>query len=347
MNRNSASGDRKGASRGKLRALPVALALGAVLAAPMLSGCSTPLTFTTVEEAQTQGAQAVQAQLSSPAIHEDGKLRIGLLSSVGIPEVVEKGGTYEGLDVNAGAALAQSLGLEAVYVPLDAANQAEAKQVDVVMGVDSSNAQNLVVVSSYLENAVGLFARGSEPQTPLTAKDLGGKTVGVQTGSASAQLLASSDLLVTQKGFDSLNDAFDALQSGSVDYVAAPAYPGGYLAHRLGDISLVALLDTPEAVGVGVASGNEELVQAIQSAMDKLSSGGVLALGRSQWVGDLPVLTQDLKLADVTFTDASSQPLDAGTGNGADPNGVSVPTSGATDGSTAGSNAVTDIPSNS
>ena len=328
-------------SRSWLRTIGAAVLAACALI--VLAGCSA-VTLTTVQEAEAQ--RKLEAQVSSPAIVEDGKLRIGLLTSNGVPELVEAGGAYEGIDVTAGAALAQALGLEAVFVPVESAADATAQNVDVVMGVDSSTAGDMVVVSTYLESATGVFARGDSPEVPIAATDLGGTTVGVQTNSLSAHLLDESDLLVTQKGYDTLDEAFEALRDGSVDYVVSPALPGGYLAHRFGDMSLAGLLDVPSTIGVGVSAANTELQEKVQAAMDSLVSGGVIAVARSQWVGSMPALTADLQIKGVTFTakdEGTPVPTDVGTGNGADSDGVSVPSSGAMDGSTAGSNAVTDI----
>lgn len=315
------------------------LAALAVVVLVALAGCGR-VTLTTVEEAQAQ--RETTAQVSSPTVYEDGKLRIGLLTTASVPELVENGGTYEGIDVTAGAALAQALGLEAVYIPIQSTADAAANNVDVVMGVDSSNAGDMVVVSTYLESATGVFARGDAATVPISAQELGGKTVGVQTGSASAQLLDKSDLLVTQKGYDTLNDAFEALKDGSVDYVVSPVLPGGYLAHRLGDISLVGLLDVPSAIGVGVSSSNTELQQKVQETMDSLSSGGVLDLARAQWVGSMPSLTTDLQISGITYSskdEGTAVATDLGVSD--DTDGVTV--TGSLDGSTAGSNAVTEI----
>lgn len=330
---------RHNTSRLRLFAM-TALALCAVV---LLAGCS-QITLTTVEEAQAQ--RETQAQVGAPTIAEDGKLRIGLLTTRTVPELVENNGEYEGIDVTAGAALAQALGLEAVFVPVESTADAAAQNVDVVMGVDSSTTGDMVVVSTYLGSATGVFARGDSSDIPIAATDLGGKTVGVQTNSLSAQLLDESDLLVTQKGYDTLNDAFEALKDGSVDYVVSPALPGGYLAHRLGGMSLVGLLDVPSTIGVGVSASNTELQEKVQAAMDSLVSGGVIELARAQWVGSMPTLTADLQIQGITFTQKSEgtpTPTNVGTDNGADADGVSVPSSGAMDGSTAGSNAVTEI----
>ena len=115
--------------------------------------------------------------------------------------------------------------------------------------------------------------------------------------------------------FANLNDAFDALQAGTVNYVLCDAYPGAYLASVYGGISFVGTLDVCSPIGIAVASDNTELQASVQSAYDSLNAGGVVGLIRSKWVGGMPSITPedqlDVQLFDVPGSSSSESSTDA------------------------------------
>ena len=168
------------------------------------------------------------------------------------------------------------------------ASQALGQTCDVVMGASASSTGGVTVVGAYAEDAVGFFHKGSEQ---VAAKeDLVGKTIGVQDGSTSQQLLKRSDLEARQESFENLNDAFDALEQGIVDYVLCDAFSGAYLQAGYGDIAFCGSLNVPQSVGVGVAATNTELQSAVKAAVDKVTSDGVSDVVRSRWLGGLTPL---------------------------------------------------------
>jgi polar amino acid transport system substrate-binding protein len=137
---------------------------------------------------------------------------------------------------------------------------------------------------------------------------------------------------MSQHPYDNLNEAFNALDNGEVDFVLCEAYPGGYLATLHEGISFAGALEAPTTSGVAVSASNEELVSAVQSAFDTISANGVFEGLRSRWVGAMPTLT----------TDSVIQGVPAGSDSAS---ATSPEQSGdeASDGSDAGSNAITNI----
>ena len=170
----------------------------------------------------------------------------------------------------------------------------------------STSTGGVTVVGAYAEDAVGFFHKGSEQ---VAAKeDLVGKTIGVQDGSTSQQLLKRSDLEARQESFENLNDAFDALEQGIVDYVLCDAFSGAYLQAGYGDIAFCGSLNVPQSVGVS------DVV-------------------RSRWLGGLTPLGDASQVSGIEVS--------AGTVEGAtsDTTEVEGAASGVQDGSTAGTNA--------
>ena len=301
------------------RPLVLAMALGLILAFA-LAGCSNPFEQTSVAEARAARVAAMSPALTGDDLVREGALTIGLVADDGAPYVIQGAdGTYTGIDPDVGAALAQSLGLQADFVPIVNDAASALVQVDVVMGVSAEQAMGQVVASDYVEQATGFFTLGDEP-TVASADELMGKTVGLQEGSASQQLLNASNLTMEQKGYENLDAAMEGLKSGEVDYVLCPVYPGAYLAHEMGGIAFCGTLDIPTTQGVGVSSGSQALAQAVQQSMDDIRDNGVLGVILAKWVGDLPHLTAESQVTGVVLADSSlaaaeqaTQPGSAGT----------------------------------
>lgn len=315
------------------------VALLSAVAAVSLAGCSNPVsaiqqTFGTpsVAEARAKQAASVSAQVSTPAIIKQGTLTVGLDTSSSAPMcVTSQDGTFQGYDVDMAYAIADELGLDVEFVSVTNVSQALGQTCDVVMGASASGSGAAAVVGAYAEDAVGFFHKGGEQ---VAAKqDLVGKTIGVQDGSTSQQLLKRSDLEARQESFKNLNDAFDALEQGIVDYVLCDAFSGAYLQSAYTDIAFCGSFDVPSAVGVGVAATNTELQTVVKTAVDKVTSGGVAQIVRAKWLGGLSQLSDSSQVSGIEVS--------AGTVEGAasDTAEVEGGTSGVQDGSTAGANA--------
>lgn len=283
---------------------------------------------TSVKEARQASLSGKAATLGNDALVTPGYLTVGLKTVTSTaPTCVEgEGGRVYGLDVDLGAALASEMGLKVRYVKV-ADGSSLGTQCDVVMNGRSSSPEKLTVAGTYVESATSLFHRG-EP-TVTTSLELNGSSVGLQGGSASELVLNKSNLKMSQKGYVNLNAAFDALDFGEVEYVLCEAYPGAYLASLHEGVSFAGTLEPPETSGVVVLTSNAQLVSAVQTAFNAISSNGILEVVRSRWVGNMPILTTDAQVQGVTISDAPATSATTGEAGG--------------DGSEAGSNAITSV----
>jgi polar amino acid transport system substrate-binding protein len=286
----------------------------AVTLAMLVCGCSAlGIGTPTSSEVKT----TLEPKVSSPTIKRDGTLRVAIVTSAGAPEVIQQSdGTYVGLDVDVAAALGDALGLEVEYVPCEYVTDALSADVDVVMGVSSSDSPKLTTVSHYLESAIGFFAIADEPYVATVDQINAGK-VAVQSGSTSAKLLNQTNIVAAQTPVSNLNEGFDDLVGGSVNYVVCSVYPGAYLAAQDSNVSFAGTINVPSSKGVGVLATNTDLVSAVQEAMDSITTNGVVDIIRARWVGDLPVLGADSQVTGVSITsssdtqDASSEAVDS------------------------------------
>lgn len=287
-----------------------------------LDSLETALVSTSVDQAMTTGRTLMSPQVGAPVIAQDGVLTVGITPST-LPYTYLDSSTnsYRGLDVDVACALAEELGLTVRFVSVSGSDDALAQGVDVYVATNAVSAPDMRIVGTYEETASAFFRKGSN--TVLSAADLEGKTVGVNAGSNSSALLDRLSVSVTKREFDTVNEAFAALDAGTVDYVLADAYMGAYIAHTYSDISFAGAVGESVPKGVAVSLANQELQTVVEDVFLRMQTNGRLSLLRSSWLGDLPTLDTNTQIADVTIQAVAPDP-------------ATVP-----DTSEAGSNAVT------
>lgn len=321
----------------------MALALVPVVAAG-LTGCANPielvdeLTATpTVEQARSGLGSSARSASAALPVHEAGVLTVGVQAQAGAPLcITEASGTEMGYDVDVAYALADQLGLAARIVMLDGTDAQAQDACDVIMDSTADSAAGMTVAGSYAEKACAFFCKGAAPAA--TSASLDGAVVGVQLGSLSEQLLKRSNLSATEQGFSNINEAFEALEAGSVDFVLCDALSGAYLQADYDGVSFVGTIDVPSRVGVAVDANEAELQAAVQQAMDAISANGVVEVIRGKWLGGLEVLSDSSQIQGVTLSSSSAGSSAQQSVQGDDVLSSEVAT-GAQDGSTAGANA--------
>ncbi|MDO5120143.1 MAG: transporter substrate-binding domain-containing protein, partial [Coriobacteriales bacterium] len=297
---------------------------------PDLSGLPNPFsrlgTSTSVEDARNAKAKAASSGLTAEDLVSDGVLTVGLLTKqVSAPFVVKgAGSSIYGIDVDVASAVASELGLSVRFVVVEDADKALSEGTcDVVMDVASSHTGDAALVSGYYETAFAFFAKGE--RRVVTVDELNGKTVAVQDGSVSQAALNRTSLTLEQKPYTNLNECFEALNAGEVDYVICDAYPGAYLAAAYEGMSFVGALTNPATINMAVSKDKAYLQDAMQRACNTVVGGGAMEIIRSTWVGGMEAITDQDVIADVPIRE-DAPPLDEwGTPQ---------------DGSNAGSNAV-------
>ncbi len=271
----------------------------ALMVAGGLAGCSIgPLNLDdfigtpSVDEAREARRAELAPVVADASLKQAGTLTVGIPDTQTAPlSIASSDGTWSGVDVSMAYALADELGISSVaFVSVDDVEGALADTCDVVMGVEPDEAGAASVVGGYAQTATGVFTRG-DVTAPIDASVLAGATVGIQEGSVSSATLDGFELDVVRTPVTNLNEAFEALEQGSVQYVICDAYAGAYLAAAYTDISFAGVLDEPVLVGVAVSG--DELRSAVQSALEAVETNGVSDIARARWVGDLPTITAE------------------------------------------------------
>lgn len=120
-----------------------------------------------------------------------------------------------------------------------------------------------------------MFGKTSDGKSlNVSTETLNTATLGVQTSSASQEALAKQSVTANQKTFSNINECFEALESGEVDYVICDSTAGGYLARLMSQISYVGALETPSTLGVAGLAANDELCRAVSDALDGITADG-------------------------------------------------------------------------
>lgn len=311
----------------------------ATLTALSLSACSSPADLIhqvfdtpTIEEARATQTAATTAQLSSSALVSEGVLTVGIDSSSSAPmTITDSSGKFTGYDIDVASALADYLGLKVEFVSVSNLSSSVGTTCDIVMNTRSISATGLTIVGSYAEDATAFFYKGDAKVASVS--DINSKTIGVQSNSTSEQYLKRSNLTVEEETYSNLNDAFEALESGDVDYVLCDALAGSYLAEVYSNINIAGTLDVPESIGVAAAASNSEIQTVVQEALAKLNTNGVIDIIRSKWINGLETLTTSSQVSGITISSTTVA------GNSETTN-VTDGTSGVQDGSNAGANAV-------
>lgn len=277
-------------------------AAAALAACVALAGCSGPLSAIAGPEASVGEALAAKTAALSPKVESTiskGVLTVGIDTQDGmVPLYVgsDSGRAY-GMDVDLASALADELGLKVRFVSVDDANPGLGTTCDVLMGAVDGQVGATTVVGDYAEQASAFFHKGDTGIAKVD--DLSSKSVGVQTGSVSQTALSKTGLMMSVKTYDNLNAAFDALESGGVDYVLCDAYSGAYLSARYEDVCLAGTLDAPKAQGIAVSSQNAELADAVKAAYDAVEKNGLMGLVRRRWVAGMDPLSASSQVQDV------------------------------------------------
>ena len=255
----------------------VALAFGLCFA---LAGCA------------TTGEKKVELTptVDESALITPGTLTVGVDSTFA-PFGGESKGKLVGVDVDVAAALATELGLELQVVDVaaqDVDTYLSEGKVDVIMNISnaSSGFAKAAPGNPYVDNAAALFTKSAEGSTVETdLKKLGNAKIGAYKGSVAATLAVQYCDSDNLKTFTSLSAAFEALENGEVDYVAADAVAGGYLSTSYNDIVYATSLDTVSGVFFGVDAKNATLLEAMNGALAIIQNNGVLETIMIKWVG--------------------------------------------------------------
>ena len=265
---------------------------------------------TSVDEARAAKAHEQASTLTAEDLVQAGLLTVGLQTKqVSAPFIVTGSGAgLYGIDIDFASAVADKLGLAVRFVEVDEVDNPLATGVcDVVFDAAPSRVKTATIVGGYYETGIAFFSK--EAAHVATIDELQGKTVALQDGSVSQGALNRTTLEMEQRPYANLNESFEALVAGEVDYVLCDAYPGAYLAAAYDGASFAGLLTAPTTVGIAAPTDKSQLQLALKEAIAAVSDGGSMDIIRSVWIAGMPALTEADVIADVPIR-KDAPPLD-------------------------------------
>ena len=282
----------------------------AVIAVLGLSGCAlnplSSLTTPTIDQIERETATPT---VSDDALVTPGTLTVALDTSDAPQAMQGADGNLTGYAVDAARALASRMGLKVAFVDSSSADSALGdKKADIFIGDINSADGDVSTLGTCLYDAAAVFGKTSDGEAlSVSTETLNTATLGVQTSSASQEALAKQSITANQKTFSNINECFEALESGEVDYVICDSTAGGYLARLMSQISYVGALETPSTLDVAGLAANDELCRAVSDALDGITADGTLEAVHSVWYGTMPY-----DLTAKTVSGASVQSAESG-----------------------------------
>lgn len=220
------------------------------------------------------------------------------------PQAMVANGVTQGYAVDVAAALAQHMGLELSVVHGASASEALGSgTADIYIGATSNDeGDSITVTGDYLQDATGVFGVSAESGSVVSLEELAASSIGVQENSASQEALVQAGITGELQTFSNVNECFDALDAGDVQYVACDATAGAYLARAYPGVSFVGVLSSTTVYGVALSSGATELGEEVSETLDSLATDGTLDAIHAAWYGALPMTFTDQAVAGVTIS---------------------------------------------
>lgn len=300
----------------------------AVIAVLGLSGCAlNPLSSLTTPTIDQIEYEAVTPTVSDDALVTPGTLTVALDTSDAPQAMQGADGELTGYAVDAARALASRMGLKVAFVDASSAGSVLGdKKADIFIGEINSTDGDVSSLGTCLYDAASVFGRTSDGGSLNVSTDtLNTSTLGVQMSSASQEALAKQSITANQKTYPNINECFEALESGEVDYVICDSTAGGYLARLMSEISYVGALEAPSTLGVAGLSSNDELCRAVSDALDGITVDGTLEAVHCVWYGTMPydLTTKTVSGVNMQASDSTSDEAESSDDEASDDSGDS------------------------
>lgn len=238
----------------------------------------------------------------------DGVLKIGTSADYTPMEYKNKDNKIVGFDIDLGRAIAKKLKVKASFKDTDfdgIFNGLNSGQYDcIISGVSNTTARqkSFAMSDSYLGNGIVIVSRASV--TPATkTSDLNGQKVGVQLGTTaddSAKNLRKDGNTMNLKEFDSMVDAFTALQGGQISYILTDKPVADFYTAQKPDVYKTTSDElSNEPIAIVCRKSDKKLRDKINKALDEIKKDGTFGKLTKKWFGE--DLT-NAKIDDVTKT---------------------------------------------
>lgn len=200
-----------------------------------------------------------------------------------------------GFDIDLGQALADELGVKIEWVPTawdGIFNGLDAKQYDIVLSGTSITEDRLTgynMTDPYIANGIVIVSR-TDATPAKTAKDLAGKTVGVQietTADYAAEALKKQENVdYTVNKYDAMLDAFAALEGKQIDNIMTDISVAQFYTTLKPDVYTISSdVLSNEPIGITVRKADTAFNDELNTALEALRKNGKLSELSIKWFG--------------------------------------------------------------
>ena len=228
-------------------------------------------------EAESEAADTDAAEVTTVTA---GKLTMSTNSAFPPYEMTADDGSFEGIDIEVAAAIADKLGLELQVDDMDfdaALLAAQNGKSDMVMaGVTVTDERQKVMdfSDSYAEGIQSIIV--PEDSDIATVDDLAGKTIGTQRGTTGYIYCTDDFGDENVIAYDNGLTAVQALNNGQVDAVVIDNAPAKEFVAANAGLKILDTAYAQEDYAIGVAKGNTAMLDAINGALEELQADGTL-----------------------------------------------------------------------
>ena len=250
--------------------------------APESSSAATTSDDASAETASSESASAETASYDVTTV-EDGKLIMSTNAAFPPYEMTNDAGEYEGIDVDMAAEIANRLGLELQIDDMDfdaALLAVQTGKSDIAMAGITVTEDRLVNMDFSNTYANGVQVVIVPEDSDITSiDDLNGKMIGVQRGTT-GDMYCSADPEDGGYGednvtkFDNGLTAVQNLISGKVDAVVIDNAPAQEFVAANPGLKILDTTFADEDYAIGVAKGNTQLLDAINSILADMEADG-------------------------------------------------------------------------
>lgn len=203
-----------------------------------------------------------------------------------------------GFDIDLARAAAEEMGMEVKFQPIDwktKESELISGRIDLIWNgytITEDRKEKVLFTKPYLANSQVVITLADSKLTNIA--DLAGKDVGVQALSSALDALnanpVSKEIASVAEFADNVLALTD-LKTGRIDAVVIDEVVANYYsALEEGTFKILEESLAPEEYGIGVKKGNEELLEKLQAALDKLNENGKAAEISEKWFGENKVL---------------------------------------------------------
>jgi len=212
-----------------------------------------------------------------------------------VPFEFKEDGEYVGFDIDLINAIADEVGFE---IDLETTNfdgiipGLQTGSFDIALagiGITEKRAKKIDYSDPYYESGLRIGV-SVDNDSIEDIDDLTGKTIATRLGSTSAAYIEEEIEDAEANQYEQLDQAYLAVENGSADAVLYDAPNVAYYIQTKGEDSLkmVGDLYKAEQYGIAMAKGQEELVKAVNDALETLKENGTYDEIYEKWFGEKP-----------------------------------------------------------